>query len=93
VNAAAAQKMWAPHRTSAAREALGPQTERDVRVYEVAFRARRNLGHIGHRNARAHRPGALPRLLACRRYCTSSREEACCRERYAPSLTVARSPL
>ena len=29
----------APHRTSAAREALSPQAQRDVRVYEVAFRA------------------------------------------------------
>src|SRR5262249_3500199 len=29
----------APHRTSAAREALGDQARRDVRVYEVAFRA------------------------------------------------------
>ncbi len=28
----------APHRTSAAREALGPQTQRNVRIYEVAFR-------------------------------------------------------
>jgi heme-degrading monooxygenase HmoA len=29
----------APHRTSGAREALGPEARRDVRVYEVAFRA------------------------------------------------------
>jgi heme-degrading monooxygenase HmoA len=29
----------APHRTSSAREALGDQVRRDVRIYEVAFRA------------------------------------------------------
>jgi heme-degrading monooxygenase HmoA len=29
----------APHRTGMAREALGPQTQRAVRVYQVAFRA------------------------------------------------------
>jgi heme-degrading monooxygenase HmoA len=29
----------APHRTSAAREALGPEMKREVRTYEVAFRA------------------------------------------------------
>jgi heme-degrading monooxygenase HmoA len=35
----AAEAMPAPHRRSAAAEALGPQQRRDVRVYEVAFRA------------------------------------------------------
>jgi len=29
----------APHRTSAAREALGTDTKRDVRIYRLAFRA------------------------------------------------------
>src|SRR5262245_35626529 len=33
-----AQATPAPHRTSAAREALGDQVRREVRVYEVAFR-------------------------------------------------------
>jgi len=28
----------APHRRSATHEALGPQTQRNVRIYEVAFR-------------------------------------------------------
>jgi len=39
-NLRGAEATPAPHRTSAAREALGPQTKRDVRVYEVAFRAK-----------------------------------------------------
>jgi heme-degrading monooxygenase HmoA len=32
----------APHRTSAAREALGPQAQRTVRVYQLAFRAQQD---------------------------------------------------
>jgi heme-degrading monooxygenase HmoA len=32
----------ASHRTSAAREALGPQARRAVRIYELAFRAEEN---------------------------------------------------
>jgi heme-degrading monooxygenase HmoA len=35
-----AEAMPAPHRTSAAREGLGDQVRREVRVYEVAIRAR-----------------------------------------------------
>ena len=34
-----AEALPAPHRTSAAREALGDQVGRDVRIYEVAIRA------------------------------------------------------
>lgn len=37
-----AEAMPAPHRASAAREAFGPQAQRDVRIYEVAFFARQD---------------------------------------------------